>query len=118
MNIQEVKKEIHENAINKGFWNKEHNFCEDIMLIVTELSECVEAHRTNDFAKIEEFENGTEDYKTEFEKNIKDTVEDELADAFIRILDTAEGWGIDVLKHVELKMQYNKKREYLHGKKY
>lgn len=118
MNINKLQKEIHKNAVNKGFWDNPHNFGNDIMLIVTELSECVEAHRMNEFADLEAFENGTEDFQTEFKKHIKDTVQDELADAFIRILDTAEGWGINLKKHVELKMLYNSKRERLHGKKY
>ena len=54
----------------------------------------------------------------DIEKHIKDTIEDELADAFIRLLDTAEGWGIDLQEHVKLKMLYNAKRERLHGNKY
>lgn len=118
MNIKELQKEIHENAVNKGFWDKEHNFGNDIMLIVTELAECVEAHRLGEHANLEGFDNGTEDFTTEFKKHIKDTIEDELADAFIRLLDTAEGWGIDLQEHVKLKMLYNAKRERLHGKKY
>jgi NTP pyrophosphatase (non-canonical NTP hydrolase) len=53
-----------------------------------------------------------------FEALIKDTVEDELADVIIRALDLCGHLGIDIEKHVELKMQYNKSREYKHGKNY
>jgi NTP pyrophosphatase (non-canonical NTP hydrolase) len=49
---------------------------------------------------------------------IKDTVEDELADVIIRTLDLCGYLGIDIEKHVELKMRYNESREYKHGKNY
>jgi len=92
------------------------------MLVVSELGECIEAHRQNDWCDIKAFNevmvNETFDFETCFKREIKDTMEDELADALIRILDTAAGYSIDLQKHVELKMLYNEKRERLHGKKY
>jgi len=62
--------------------------------------------------------NETFDFETCFKKYVKDTVQDEIADAFIRILDMCEYYGIDLQKHVELKMEYNKSRPRLHDKKY
>lgn len=122
MELRELQKEIHKNAINKGFWDKPHNFGNDLMLVVSELGECLEAHRREDFTNMEAYNelmvNETYSFETCFKREIKDTVEDELADALIRILDTAEGYGIDLQKHVELKMEYNAKRPKLHGKKY
>lgn len=53
-----------------------------------------------------------------FESHIKDTVEDELSDAIIRILDLCGWLNIDIQRHVDLKMQYNAGREKMHGKKY
>ena len=53
-----------------------------------------------------------------FEICVKSSVEDELADALIRILDICGYNEIDIEKHVELKMKYNENREYLHGKNY
>lgn len=51
-----------------------------------------------------------------FKKRVKDTFEDELADAVIRIMDLAEYMQIDLYKHILLKHWYNKQREYKHGK--
>ena len=122
MEIRELQRRVHKNAIDKGFWNKPHNFGNDLMLIVSELGECIEAHRCGDFCDMEAYNelmtNETYDFETCFKREIKDTMEDELADALIRILDTAAGYSIDLQKHVELKMLYNEKRERLHGKKY
>lgn len=42
----------------------------------------------------------------------------ELADAVIRILDMAEGFGIDLEWHIKAKMKYNSMRPHMHGKKY
>ena len=122
MEIRELQRRIHRNAIDKGFWYKPHNFGNDLILIVSELGECIEAHRCGDFCDMEAYNelmtNETYDFETCFKKYVKDTVQDEVADAFIRILDMCEYYGIDLQKHVELKMEYNAKRERLHGKKY
>jgi len=122
MTIRELQKKVHENAMDKGFWDVPHNFGTDLMLVVSELGECVEAHRCGEFANMEAFNelmvNETYDFETCFKREIKDSVEDELADALIRILDIAEGYSIDLQKHIELKIEYNAKRPKLHGKKY
>ena len=49
---------------------------------------------------------------------MKDTFEDEIADTVIRIFDMCEGFGIDLERHIELKLEYNRTRPYKHGKKY
>ena len=122
MEIRELQKEIHKNAISKGFYDKGQNFGTSLMLVVSELGECIEAHRQNDWCDIKAFNevmvNETFDFETCFKKYVKDTVQDEIADAFIRILDMCEYYGIDLEKHVELKMEYNKSRPRLHDKKY
>ena len=43
MEIRELQRRIHKNAIDKGFWDKPHNFGNDLMLIVSELGECIDA---------------------------------------------------------------------------
>jgi NTP pyrophosphatase (non-canonical NTP hydrolase) len=50
--------------------------------------------------------------------NIKDTFEDEIADVFIRLFDLCGYMDIDIEKHIQAKMQYNKTRPYKHDKKY
>lgn len=126
MNIKDIAKEIHQNARDKGFWDKERNVGELLMLVTSELAEALEAHRKGRFADLLQFahdrigpafhEQSTT--KQAFEEHIKDTFEDEIADAVIRLFDLAEGMGIDLETHIMLKLAYNKTRERLHGKKY
>lgn len=129
MKISELQKVVHQNAKDKGFYdNPNQNFGEKCMLIVSEVSEALEAHRKSKFVDFARF--GT-DYGGEahwmtpekwkrirFETDVKDTVEDELADALIRILDLAGWLNIDLERHVALKIEYNAGRERLHGKQY
>jgi NTP pyrophosphatase (non-canonical NTP hydrolase) len=106
------------------------------MLCVSELAEAMEADRKGKFAKIDDAEfiidsktiredldlavkeNDTIKFEDIFRTQVKDTFEDELADTIIRILDLCGAKGIDIEKHIELKMKYNASRERMHGKKY
>lgn len=182
--LNQLSIEIHENALNKGFWDNV-NLAEKAMLVISELSECLEAHRKSKFADLNLFSKivtqlnlDADGWNKNFEAYIKDSVEDELADAIIRCLDMlyyiekpienlkinkiifkednfaqmllkccsqmsgiydgqeadfmayrinvsltriftlSEILEIDIMKHVELKMAYNKTRERLHGKAY
>lgn len=49
-------------------------------------------------------------FQADFELYIKDTFEDEIADAIIRLLDLSAYLNIDIDKHMELKMKYNSMR--------
>ena len=76
---------------------------ESLMLIVSELSEALEAIRKD-----------TMDDKLTEHKG-----EDvELVDALIRILDYAGGYGIDLDTILEKKLKYNNQRPYKHGKSF
>lgn len=99
--INEWVSECYEGSKNKGFWDNERNVGEMLMLIVSELGEAIEAHRTGKL--------GLEE---------KDTFEDELADTAIRLFDMCGGLGIDLEKQIEWKMNFNKSREAKHGKAY
>ena len=120
--------EIHNDAKRKGFWDSERETGTLLMLCVSELSEALEADRKARFAKHDIFEidlNFNSDiipqderFKRAFEGNIKDTFEDELADTVIRILDLCGARGIDLEKHINLKLKYNRSRERMHGKAY
>ncbi len=119
--LNQLRDEIHENAKNKGFWDKERETGTLLMLCVSELAEAMEADRNGLYADLELIEKDKEnfiDFKWSFENSIKDTFEDELADTIIRILDLCGAKGIDIEKHIELKMKYNATRERMHGKKY
>ena len=75
--------------------------CKDLALIQTEISEAIEHLRNGRLVN---------------EDNWKETMEEEIADTLIRILDFCYTWNIDIQKLVNLKMQYNLDREPMHGK--
>ena len=94
------------------------------MLIVSELSEALEADRKNKHAALHSFysrkndRSCTEDFQADFQELIKDTFEDEIADTFIRLFDLCGALNIDIDTHINLKMKYNKTRPYKHNKEY
>lgn len=135
--IAELSKEIHENARNKGFWDKERNIGEMLMLIVSECSEAMEADRKNDnyipetryrdgrdmtkngaLWSFDVVDSNDEAWVNWFRLEVKNTFQDELADAVIRIFDMAYARNIDLEWHIKAKMRYNKSRPHMHGKKY
>lgn len=92
--LNELAELCHSIAVEKGFWDKQRNIGEALMLIVTELAEAMEAHRHQD------------------EQNFKE----ELADTFIRLLDLCGGLNIDIEQEIYKKSVHNKTRPYKHGK--
>jgi NTP pyrophosphatase (non-canonical NTP hydrolase) len=94
MSLNEVSKLCHSIAVEKGFWEKERNIGEALMLIVTELAEAMEAHRIQD----------------------KENFKEEIADAFIRLFDLCGGFKIDIEEEILKKSRKNKNRPYKHGK--
>ena|SRR3990172_9112174 len=88
--------ECHMAGVEKGFWDNERNIGEMLMLVVTELSEALEAHRCNNFENFKE----------------------EIADTFIRLFDLSDVLCPEIEKEILKKMEYNKTRPKLHGKRY
>lgn len=116
MTITELCKKAHENAVNKGFYDDgEKNIGELLMLVVSELGEALEADRKNNYCTDDVIVSHSNNY---FEVNIKDSFQDELADAVIRIADMAAYMAIDLEAHIIAKMRYNETRPAKHGKKY
>jgi NTP pyrophosphatase (non-canonical NTP hydrolase) len=107
---------IHEINKDKGFWDKERNVGELLMLVTSELGEAMEAHRKGRHTTSGSV--GVPLTNQEFETHVKDTFEDEIADAVIRLLDMAAGLGIDLEWQIRAKVGYNLTREKLHGKLY
>ena len=83
----------HERAVAKGFWDEPHSNSHYFVLADCELSEAVEADRIGRWAKLtpEQIEElrGLDGaaYAQAFLRLVKDAVEDELADAVIRLAD-------------------------------
>ena len=115
--------EIHQDAKRKGFWDSERETGTLLMLCVSELAEALEADRKGKFANVKLYEavdqTGRPSHDAfSFESTIKDTFEDEIADTIIRLLDLCGARGIDIEKHINLKLKYNRSRERMHGKAY
>ena len=88
-----------------------------LALIQSEISEALEACRKNKYADFPAFQAAGET-KEAFEEYVKDSFEDELADALIRILELAAIRNVDMEKHVAAKMKYNDARPHKFGKAY
>ena len=91
MNLNNLRDKAFATATAKGFHDKEYSNEHWLMLVITELSESVEADRKGRRANVCEFNMADEamSFKTRFENFIKGSVEEELADAAIRLLDLA-----------------------------
>ncbi len=128
MNINNLIELSHSTAKEKGFWDSERNIPELLMLVVSELSEGLEAlrkeHKSNPDTVSSLYNSYLEDpypmdaetFKTEFQNHVKNSFEDEIADTVIRLFDLCGGLGIDLETHILLKINYNKLRGYKHGK--
>lgn len=145
MKLNNLRDEIHKNAVEKGFheqidvlkkMQESGQFTateieavssaflgQKLMLVVSELGESIEAHRTRERADVEKYKR-LKVYESDmnlsvvFENYIKDTYEDEIADVIIRLLDVCGAYNIDIDFHIKEKMRYNSNRPKKHGKEY
>lgn len=91
MNLNKLRDEAYSIAKANGWHEEEHSDEHWLMLIITEIAEVVQADRNNLHADVEAFKKYEMmlDFKENFERQIKNTVEDELCDVVIRCLDLA-----------------------------
>ena len=111
------------NIINDMFKSR-HLLCAS-----SELGEANEAIREGLYAQKEIYHKSLKQYNHHdetkktfnaelFERHIKDSFEDEIADCMIWLLDLCERESIDIEWHINQKMKYNSTREKRHGKQY
>jgi hypothetical protein len=112
MYINKTIKEIHENALDKGFYDKIYEIleccqgkddyrvyknlfvCQQLLLIISEIGEATEGLRKGDVPNFRE----------------------ELADAVIRLFDLSGFLQINLEYEIQKKMAVNKRRPSLHNK--
>ena len=114
MTITELQDLIFQTNKNKGWFDEERTFGDDIALIHTEVSEAFEAYR----------DRGLEDWYSDYYHELTKTlipkpegVGSELADVIIRVLDTCKRYNIDIQAKVTEKALFNTKRNFKHGGK-
>jgi len=119
--LNKLSKQFHKFQIDMGFTNSD--ITQRLMLVISEVSEAFEAYRKGKYSRTAEYFEGynhqdnLEQRKASFELHIKDSLEDEIADTVIRLLAFCGENEIDIEKHIELKMKYNKLRGFKYGGK-
>lgn len=131
MSLNELAKEIHQNAIEHGWWETERSFGEIVALCHAELSEALEEYRDNHpdvwYRCPEQPNQGPhgcdlcpyepEECDVRGDQMKPEGIAVEMIDCMIRILDWCGHAGIDVDKVLHNKHEYNKTRPYKHGGK-
>lgn len=97
------------NALDKGWHEKERTIGDLICLMHSELSEALEEHRNG--------HSPTEVYYNAEKPNKPEGVPVELADCIIRIFDFCGKYDIDLEAIIDEKMVYNQSRPHRHGNK-
>lgn len=92
-------------AVHNGFHQNPPNVPEKVALIHSEVSELLEAHRSDPMAR--------DQHCPEFLN-----MEIEAADIVIRVMDLCRSQGLDLAGAIVAKNNFNKTRGYKHGKAY
>lgn len=108
MTISEWQTEVHELAVEKGWYSTERSLGDMMTNIHSELSEAWEEFRAGR-GMTETYYEGPEAKPCGFAV--------EMADTVIRILDLCEHFGIDLQRYIQMKHEFNMTRPQRHGGK-
>ena len=135
ISLNDLSEDVHQNAVDHGWWDEPRSFGEVIALCHSELSEALEEYRAgrpNVWFACEEIKSDPHvcDPKDEWEcteyhgqadckhrGSKPEGVAVEMIDCIIRILDWCGKEGVDVDALLAMKHEYNKTRPYKHGGK-
>lgn len=136
--LNELARDIHENAKAHGWWDENRSFPEVVALCHSELSEALEEYRRSrpmlyypcnagglcvDDRKNENVSCGSRVYNPDDPAGCKarskkpEGIAVEMADCIIRILDWCGKEGVDIDAIIRMKHEYNTTRPYKHGGK-
>lgn len=116
--LKQWAEEIHQNAVEHGWWDEERSFGDIVALCHSELSEALEEYRSGKPMVYGccghcEHENICEDVAELGKTGCKpEGIAIEMLDCIIRILDWCGKEGVDVDALMSLKHEYNKTRPY------
>lgn len=125
--LNELAKEVHQNAVDHGWWEEERSFGDIIALCHSELSEALEEYR--DLSAGSQLDKRIKSKQIYYSgggyicdqpsacSKKPEGIAVELADCIIRILDYCGKEGIDIEAAIRIKHEYNKTRPYRHGGK-
>ena len=100
--LNALKEKAYKTAVEQGFHDEEKPDCYWLGLVMSEAGEAINADRKGKHADTKRFEEnpGKWAFDLNFRIYIKDSVEDEIADIVIRLLDFAEMKGYFIFSHI------------------
>lgn len=128
-NWNKLRDLAYQTAKDHGFHDGDESVQHYLCLVITELAEAVEADRKCRRARVDMYEKESTTPQVQqhvdkhkefcFKMFIKDTVEDELADATIRLLDLAGMIGLDLNTNIhQINSMRISKHNYVNNKQY
>lgn len=105
MNYNKLAQKAHQAAVKGGWYEQKRTVNELLCLICSEAFEAMEAWRKQHHAELNQVQKDNfyhllainiEEFKKVFKRDVKDTMDDELADVCVRIFDMAGYYNVEI----------------------